>query len=203
MSIAPPSSSNVAIAPPVPMRRWTVDEYHQLINAGVFDHDEKFELLEGWIVPKISGSPPHAVALDLTQEQLRSRLPFGWRLRIQSAITTADSEPEPDIAIVRGSARDYSSGHPEPQDIALVIEVAERSLPEDRRDKARIYARAGIAIYWIINLIDSQVEVYSDPTGDAPATAYRARAVFAPTDSVELIIAGQPIATLAVRELLP
>jgi hypothetical protein len=185
------------------MRRWTVDEYHQLINAGVFAHDEKFELLEGWIVPKISRNPPHDVSLDLTQELLRSRLPSGWRLRIQSGITTSDSEPEPDIALVRGSAQDYSNRHPRPADIAAVIEIAESSLAEDRRDKARVYARARIATYWIINLIDSQLEVHTDPTGDAPVPAYRARAIFSPNDSVQLIIAGQPIAAISVRDLLP
>ncbi|MBC8108310.1 MAG: Uma2 family endonuclease [Anaerolineae bacterium] len=83
------------------------------------------------------------------------------------------------------------------------FEIAERSLAEDRRDKARIYTRAGIAIYWIINLVDSQLEVYTEPTGYTPAPAYRARAVFSPSDSVELVIAGQLVSSIAVRDLLP
>lgn len=185
------------------MRTWTVDEYHTLIRAGVFAKDERFELLEGWIVPKMSRNPPHDAAMDQTQDQLRPRLPNGWRMRIQSAITTADSEPEPDIAVVRGTARDYSSNHPVPTDIALIIEVAESSLTEDRRDKARIYARAGVAVYWIINLVDSQLEVYTDPTGPASVPAYRKREDFKPEQSTPLIIDGQLIAEVPVRDLLP
>lgn len=202
MSIAPPSS-NVAVPPPVLMRRWTVDEYHQMIDAGVFARDEKFELLEGWIIPKISRNPPHDVALDKSQEVLRKSIPADWRVRIQSAITTTDSEPEPDLAIVRGPANRYINGHPESRDIALIVEVAESSLPEDRRDKSRIYARAGIAVYWIVNLVDSQVEVYSNPSGEVSTPAYASRDEYSANDSVPLVIAGQSIASIPVRELLP
>src|SRR5689334_16606792 len=100
MSIATQTPSNVAVPPPILMRRWTVDEYHTMIRAGVFAHDERFELLEGWIVPKMSRNPPHDASMDQTHEEVRSRLPNGWRIRVQSAITTSDSEPEPDLAIV-------------------------------------------------------------------------------------------------------
>src|SRR5947209_7411074 len=96
------------VVPPVPVRRFTVDEYHHMIDAGFFAHDERFELLEGWIVPKMTRHPPHDVAIDLAQDMIRPLLPADWRMRIQSAITTQDSEPEPDIAVVRGSARRYA-----------------------------------------------------------------------------------------------
>lgn len=92
--------------PPGPVRRFTVEEYHKLIDSGLFPEDEPFELLEGWVVPKMARKPPHGVAIDLLSEVIRDRLPGGWRVRIQSAITTADSEPEPDVAVVRGQARD-------------------------------------------------------------------------------------------------
>ena len=167
MSIATPPSSSIAVPPPILMRRWTVDEYHLMIQAGVFARDERFELLEGWIVPKMSRNPPHDAAMDLTREQLERRLPKGWRIRIQSAITTRDSEPEPDLAIVRGTARDYATRHPGSADIALIVEVAESSLLQDRREKAHVYARAGIAVYWIVNLVESQVEVYTGSIGTA------------------------------------
>ena len=124
-------------------------------------------------------------------------------MRLQSAITTSDSEPEPDIAIVPGPADRYVDQHPVPADIALIIEIAESSLAEDRRDKQRIYARAGISLYWIVNLIDSQLEVYSDPSGPAAAPAYRKREII-PADGVAtLSIGGERLSPIPVRDLLP
>src|SRR5437867_11187592 len=114
MTIAAPTSRNISIAPPILMKRWTVEEYHRLIQAGAFASDESFELLEGWIVPKMSRNPPHDVSLDKWQEALRNRLKPNWRVRLQSAITTSDSEPEPDIAIVPGPADRYVDRHPVP-----------------------------------------------------------------------------------------
>ena len=185
------------------MRRWTVDEYHRMIEAGVFAGDERFELLEGWIVPKVSRNPPHDASLDRTQEELRRRLPQGWRVRIQSAVTTADSEPEPDIAVVRGEARTYSKRHPGPADIAFIIEIAESSLLQDRRNKARIYAAAGIPIYWILNLAVSLVEVYTDPTGPSGAPAYRAHRDFRADEEIAIQIEEHLIGTIPVADLLP
>src|SRR5207244_13321222 len=104
MSVAIPSSPLAAQPPPRFMRRFTVDEYHRMIQNGVFADDDRFELLEGWIVAKMSKNPPHEVAVDKSHEAIRSCLPAGWRVRSQSAITTNDSEPEPDLAVVRGPA---------------------------------------------------------------------------------------------------
>jgi Uma2 family endonuclease len=202
MSVAIPSSSNVAMPPQILMRRWTVEEYHKMIQAGVFAHDEKFELLGGWIVPKMSRNPPHDASLDQAHEEVRKRLPTGWRVRVQSAITTPDSEPEPDLAIVRGEARTYSSRHPCPADIALIIEIADSSLLEDHRDKARIYARAAIAVYWIINLVDSQVEVHTRPSGPGTIPAYPGCRVFSVGEMVPFQIDGIELETIPVRDLL-
>ena len=127
--------------PDLPVRRFSVDEYHRMIDAFVFATDDRFELLEGWITAKMSKNPPHEGTTSLVHELLRPQLPAGLHIRIQSAITTADSEPEPDLAIVRGSARDFLSRHPGPADIVLVLEVADASLGRDRLHKARIYAR--------------------------------------------------------------
>jgi Uma2 family endonuclease len=203
MTLASAPPPNAAVPPQVLMRRWTVDEYHTLIRAGVFARDERFELLEGWIVAKMSRNPPHDASMELTRAELAKRLHSGWHPRVQSAITTADSEPEPDVAVVQGTARTYSSRHPGPEDIALLIEIAQRSLTEDRSDKGRIYARAGIAVYWIINLVDMQVEVYTDPTGPTNSPQYRKREDFRAGQSVPLTIAGQVLAPVPVSDLLP
>ena len=163
-SVSPPlPTGNDFEPPPVPVRRFSVDEYHRLIRDGYFDDRERIELLEGWIVPKMTKNPAHDVAIDLGQEVLRGVVPGGWRVRGQSAVTTKDSEPEPDLAVVRGQVRDYRDRHPGPGDMALVVEVADSSLSRDRGLKLRIYAKAGVPVYWIVNLVDGLVEVYTEP----------------------------------------
>src|SRR5687767_8041636 len=106
--------------PPFPVYRFTVDQYQRMIKAGILTEDDRVELLEGWIVPKVSHNPPHDGTIWLVQTAILPRLPTGWILRIQSAITTLDSEPEPDLAVVRGPGLRYFSTHPEPQDVGLL-----------------------------------------------------------------------------------
>lgn len=174
-----------------------------MIRAGVLTEHDAVELVEGWIVPKIPRNPPHDVAIALAESVLRACLPAGWHIRVQSAITTTDSEPEPDLAIVASSIRDYIAHHPAPDDIALVIEVADSSLQYDRETKSRLYARAGIREFWIINLIDRVVEVFLDPTGPALAPTYRHHEIFTIEQSVALAVAGLPAIRVSIRDLLP
>ncbi|SRR5579883_1371207 len=190
--------------PPLPVRRFTVDEYHQMIQAGILGEDDDVELLEGWIVPKMPRNPPHDTMISIVMDDiLTPRLPGGYHCRGQSAITTADSEPEPDIAVVRGPKRDYLARHPGPADMALVVEVSDSSLSRDRTHKARIFARASVPVYWIINLVDRQVEVFTDPTGPDPAPAYRARQVYRAGDLVPFVVDGRELGPIPAQDLLP
>jgi Uma2 family endonuclease len=189
--------------PPYPVKRFTVDEYHKMIDADVFADDERFELLEGWIVPKMSRNPPHDVTIVLLQTLLASSIPRGWHVRSQSAITTRTSEPEPDFAVVRGEARDYLKRHPGPSDIALAIEISESSLDRDRALKSRIYARAGVPAYWIVNVAGRCVEVYTDPTGPAKSPSYRSRQVVEAGGELSLMLDGREVARVAARDILP
>jgi Uma2 family endonuclease len=192
------------ILPPLPIRRFTVDEYHQVIQAGVLGEDDDVELLEGWIVPKMARNPAHdAVVSWIMNRRIAPLLPAGWFCRAQSAITTDDSEPEPDIALVRGAELDYVARHPNPTDIALLVEVSDSSLSRDRSHKGGIYAMAAVPVYWIINLVDQQVEVYTDPTGPDAWPVYRVRQDYHLGDSVPLVIDGRDLGPIAVRELLP
>src|SRR5262249_6277291 len=143
--------------PSLPVRLFSVDEYHRLIETGILTEDDPVELLEGLIVPKMPHNPPHDCSIGLKEESLRGPLPTSWLIRIQSAITLSDSEPEPDLTLARGMARTYHDHHPGPQELAAIMEVADTSLARDRGEKLRLYARAGIVCYWIINLIDRQV----------------------------------------------
>jgi Uma2 family endonuclease len=186
----------------LPLYRFTVEQYHRLIEAGVFNGSERVELLEGWVVNKVTRNPPHDVTIWLVQTMLPALLPSGWILRTQSAITTRDSEPEPDGVIARGPGTRYCAAHPQPRDIALVIEVADTTLAEDRQVKGRLYARARIPVYWIINLPESRIEVYTEPrAGKSPA--YRRQRDYGPEEAVPLMIADREIAQVSVRDLLP
>ena len=186
--------------PPVPTRPFTVEQWHRMIEAGVFDEDDRLELLEGWIVPKMVHNPRHDASVDCTREAVEKRLPPGWRVRVQSAVTTSDSEPEPDVAIVRGPATRYHDRHPGPSDMPLAVEVADSSVGRDRGLKLRIYARAAIPTYWIVNLIDRVVEVHTDPTGPGPMPTYRETQVVKVDESLSLSIEGQAI-TVPASEL--
>jgi putative restriction endonuclease len=182
--------------------RFSVAQYHAIIDAGVLHSGDKVELLEGLLVKKMTRKPPHDVALDLANDELGTRIPPGWRLRLQSAITTTDSEPEPDVVVVPGPARRYIRAHPGPTDIALVIEISDTTLDHDRIVKGRIYARARLPVYWIVNIPNRQIEVYTQPRSGRNPT-YRQRRDYLPGEKIPLVIAGQEVGSITVEDLLP
>src|SRR5262245_47723154 len=114
------------------LHRFTVAQYHDMVRNGILGENDRVELLDGWIVDKMTHNPPHDGTVSVVKDEVEPELPRGWMLRIQSAITLATSEPEPDLAAVKGPARRYMRSHPRPQDIGLLIEVADTSLAEDR-----------------------------------------------------------------------
>lgn len=187
---------------PGPLRRFTVQEYHRLVDAGVLDPDERVELLDGWIVAKMTRKPPHDAVVDRAAELLRDLLPAGLRVRVQSAITTSDSEPEPDLAVVRGRALDYVGHHPRPAEVAMIVEVADTSLDRDRA-KAAIYARAGVPVYWIVNLAGSRIEVYEGPSGPTGEARYHGRKDHGRDANVPVVLDGQTVGDVAAADLLP
>jgi Uma2 family endonuclease len=198
-----PRPSLVPPVPPEPIWRLSVEQYHEMIDAGILDEDDPVELLEGWLIPKMPKNPPHSFTTDLTREALARMLPTGWYVRGQEPITTEDSEPEPDVALIRGERRDYLERHPGPDDVALVIEVSDSTISRDRGLKKQIYARAGIQIYWIINLLENQIEVYTEPTGEAEEPDYQRRQDYFPDDEIPVVIEGREVGRLAAREVLP
>lgn len=118
--------------PKEPIWRLQVRQYYDMIDAGILTDDDPVELLEGWLVTKISKAPPHRIATQLTREALAQLAPPGWYVDDQEPITTTDSEPEPDVVIVRGDRRDYTERHPYADEVALVVEVADTTLQRDR-----------------------------------------------------------------------
>ncbi len=185
------------------LRRFSVAEYHKMIEIGVLTEDDNLELLDGYLVHKMSRNPPHDAAIQKILKRLFRILPSDWDLRIQSAVTLSHSEPEPDLAIVRGDETRYLTNHPGPADIGLVIEVADSTLASDRIDKGRIYAEAGIACYWIVNLVDRQIEVYTLPSAATAAPAFAQRQDYHLGDDVPLMLDAIVAANIPVRELPP
>jgi hypothetical protein len=174
-----------------------------MIEAGILTPEDRVELLENLVVRKAHRTPAHDGTIDLLRAALPGRVPAGWRLRIQQTLVLSDSQPEPDFAIVKGTPRTYLARHPGAADTGLVIEVADSSLLRDRADKTLIYARDGIASFWIIDLVDQHIEVYTQPSGATAMAAYGALHTYHRSDAVPLVLDGNTAGTVPVAELLP
>ena len=188
---------------PVRLRRWTRVEYERLIEIGAFHNGEPIELLGGELMVSEPQGSGHFTAIGLVEDALRAALGPDWLVRSQGPIALADdSEPEPDIAVTRGSRRDYSRGHPVLP--VLVVEVADSSLSLDREHKGSLYARAGVADYWILNLVERVLEIYREPILD-PTTRfgwrYASLEILAPGASTAPLAA--PAAHIHISDVLP
>lgn len=192
--------SDVTATPPAtPVWRLSVAQYHAMIDTGILTDDDPVELLDGLLVPKMPKKPLHRATTRLVRQALEAILPAGWYVDSQEPITLENSEPEPDVMIVRGDTRDYLDRHPGPADLALVVEIADATLQRDRELKQRLYARAGIPVYWLVDLPARRVEVYGEPQGGE----YHAIQQFEVADFVPLIIGGRPFGPLPVADLIP
>jgi len=184
-------------------KHWTRVEYERLIDLGAFRPGERLELVGGALLVCEPQGGPHFTAVGLVEDALRPVFGIGWTVRAQGPIALdEDSEPEPDIAVVPGSRRDHSRAHPSHP--VLIVEVADSSLAFDRAEKSGLYARAGIADYWILNLPDQVLEVYREPAAAPHAPyghRYGATITLAPRDLVSPLAA--PTAAILVASLLP
>jgi Uma2 family endonuclease len=200
---APPLTTTSPLTPGDDIWRITVERYHQMVESGVITRDDRVELLEGILVPKMSNNPAHTNATEMVVDAINGVIPAGWFVRSEKPFSLDDSEPEPDCMVVRGTRRDYGSRHPGAADVSLVIEVADSSLRRDRELKKRVYARNRIAVYWIVNLTDRVVEVFTDPSGPVLTPDYASSATYGPADSVPVVLAGTTVGTVAAAAFLP
>jgi Uma2 family endonuclease len=198
-----PTATPVTYGRDAAIARFSVARYQRMIEAGILTSEDKVELLENYVVLKLPRNPPHDGTIQLVTETLAPAIPQGWQLRIQLTVVLSDSQPEPDFAVVRGDACTYFTRHPGPADVGLIIEVADSSLLRDQRDKTRIYARGGIPSYWIVNLVDQRIEVYTQPSGPTAVPAYNAFQTYQSGDSVPLVLDGNTAGVVAVSDLLP
>lgn len=154
------------------------------------------ELLEGWIIQKMPKNPPHQVANKLVRSGFGRNCSCCWYVDAQEPVTLKDSEPEPDVVIVRGDTRDYTERDPGSNDLALVVEIADSTLERDRSYKKRIYARAGIPVYWIVNLVEQQIEVYTQPDVSGEEATYIGRSCFDLSSLFSVMIEGCEVGSL-------
>lgn len=183
--------------------RLRVDQYHAMARAGIIEDGAPIELLEGLLVAKVTKSPPHELIMHVLPSALEALVPSGWSVRREAPITLSDSEPEPDVAIVAGEPQRFGARHPGPDEVALVVEIAGASLQSDQTLKLRVYARAGIPSYWIVNLRERRVEAFAKPGEVDGVPGYAARQVFGEDTSVPVVVGGREVGHITVRDILP
>lgn len=181
-------------------RSWARADYERMVKAGILGPRDRVELLEGEILEMSpEGSPElsrHAAAIDLALEALRRAFGPGFTVRVQHPLALSDhSEPEPDLAVVPGTPRDYVDQHPAAA--ILVFEVSDSSLHYDRTRKMAAYARAGVPDYWIVNLVVRRLEVHRDPSDNGY------HSVFALESGAAIAPLGASEAAVPVADLLP
>ena len=182
-------------------RRWTRAEYHRLGDLGLLD-DARTELLAGdiWNVPPLT--PLCYTTIAMTADLLRKVCGSTHSTRQRGPVVLSDdTEPEPSVVVVPGSGRDYEDHHPTAAEVSLLVEVSDVSLDKDRELKSALYAAAGVRHYWIVNLVDRQLEVYRDPALLAGGYGFKSEEVLVEGDTVTPLF--MPDAALAVRDLLP
>ena len=180
--------------------RITVDEYERIIKAGALEDPSRVELIDGEMVDKMGKNAAHRWATKEVLKALEGRLPTGWTSQKEEPVRIPlYDEPEPDVAILRGSDADYEFRIPGASDVALLVEVSATTPSQDRGKKLSAYARGGIPLSWIVNLVDRQIEVYSRPGKNG----YRSHKTFGSGEQVPVAIGGQKLPAIAVDSLLP
>ncbi len=176
-------------------KRWSVEQFVALCDAGFIAPDEHVELLEGEIILKMSQNFPHIDAVRAVAKALRAIFGEGFDVSQQLPIRTPDSVPEPDVLVLKGEWESFKGRNPRPEEVALVVEVADTSLAYDREEKSRIYAHAAFGEYWIVNLHDRLLEVRRRPLASG---VYAETKVYGTEASIEV-----GATTLQVASLFP
>jgi Uma2 family endonuclease len=186
-------------APPV--KKWSAAEFHRLGDAGLFE-GQNLILVDGEFLEMPPPNPPHDMALLLLDALIRTCFPTGFTVRTQmSLVLGRTTDPLPDLAVVTGSPRDYAQ---KPTTAVLVAEVADSSLDYDTGDKACLYAAAGIADYWVVDLVNRRLVVMRDPTADAGRVyGFGYATVTAVPVGQGVSPLAAPAATVAVADLMP
>jgi Uma2 family endonuclease len=188
-----------------PWFRMPLEMYRRMGELGLLVPADRVVLLDGMLVKKMSKGPRHELVATRGFKLFLRLLPDGWTVHKEGPVEIpsprGDSAPEPDLAVIRGSDEDYGTGHPGSDDIALVVEVADSSLLEDRKGLAR-YAWAGVPTVWIMNLNRKEIEVYTEPSGPSEVPGYARQETIRVGSMVSLLLDGQEVGPIAVEHLL-
>lgn len=199
MTMAPPPPALAPLPRPV---YWTAEEFHALWDSGFFRGTRRVILVDGEMIEMPQPDPLHDIGLTATYEFLRAAFAVGHYVRNQQGFSAGrDTDPGPDLAVVRGSFRDYTT---HPRTAVLIVEVANTSLAYDRREKMHMYAAAGVTEYWVLDVIGRQLLVFRDPVADPTAPRghrYATTLTFGPADTISPQAAPQAAVTVAA--LLP
>jgi len=195
-----PTASD-AVLPPYPIYRFTVRQLIDMVDANILGKYDRVELFDGWVVPKYSQTPMHAHAANTLLQHLVGTMGDAWWTRFRAAIITRRSVFEPDIALVPDHPS-YGNSWPHAKVAQLVAEVSDIELARDRDYKLPRYASAGVPTYWIVNLIDQRIEVYSKPVGGRRPT-YAMRRDYLHGEDVPVHVNGKKATSINASELLP
>jgi Uma2 family endonuclease len=180
------------------VKLWTVDEYHQLMDKGVFHPEERVELIVGQIIQMSAKGTAHTSATRRTSNIIRNFLGNRASVYTQDPIQLNDSsEPEPDVSVVRFDPLDYSQQHPTAADVYLIIEVADTSLTYDTEIKAQIYAQSGITDYWVLDVNDRRLIVFREPH----QTGYKSQVILDEPQTITPL--AFPDLAIALTDILP
>ncbi|NET61017.1 MAG: Uma2 family endonuclease [Symploca sp. SIO2E6] len=183
---------------PTLLKRWTVQEYHHMSELGILNANERTELIAGQITLMAAKGTPHVTSLHLLANALRDKLGSTALIRTQDPIQLDNlSEPEPDLAIVQGTVLDYTEEHPRPDQVYLVVEVADSTLKQDSQVKDKLYAQAGITEYWVLDLKNRQLHIFRDPT----PTGYTRHLIFREPNQASPL--AFPSCILSLTSILP
>ncbi|MEB3294405.1 MAG: Uma2 family endonuclease [Synechococcales bacterium] len=184
---------------PTTLKRWTVADYHRMGEFGILQPDERTELIAGQIIFMAAKGTLHVLALRLLStafDRQLTNLPF--LVSTQDPIQLDDfSQPEPDCAIVRGTAFDYVNRHPSAGETVLVVEVADSTLKYDTEVKDKFYAQSGIPDYWVIDVKNRQLHIFRDPT----ARGYTSHEILQEPDQITPL--AFPKQVMALTDILP
>lgn len=196
-------TSPAAVEPMPATYLLSVDKYQAMVDLGIIGPDDRVELIEGRLIAKMGKNQPHSIGAGRVMERLIRLVPDGYYVGREEPMATDESVPEPDVMIVRGSRDDYPRRPPGPADVLLVVEVADTSLAFDSVTKKRLYARAGVSAYWLLNVPARCLHVFANPTGPVDAPDYQLSAIVREGESVPLVLDGREVARIAVADLLP
>ncbi len=200
MSTSIPTHPLVSPSPtlaPLTPRRITVDEYERIIASGSLNEPKRVELIDGYMVTKMAKSAEHGFSIKEVLKALERSLPPGWTWRQEQPVRIPGyDEPEPDITIVRGADADYRHRIPDATEVGLLVQVSATNVSPDRQ-QGDLHGRSGIPVYWIVNPVNRQVEVYTDP---GPA-GYASRKDFPSGQRVPVVIDGRQTSQIAVDDI--